>query len=289
MKNCIAIVLILFLVSCKSETKKGGLVTSDFNKVILADSLKSIPGKAFDWSMPKTLLDEFIKEVSDSKNRKDLALVKFLNRYYELTIRFTDSLNNQSNYEDLNTLSYSEDGKVSESALEFKRNVLKSGLNLIGSEGMTFVIENTSFIKDGTFKYLDKISIDFLTLYCNEIDTVCCDDAAIVIPLDILVDRAYEWGEMINKVSKTAYEKIALENYKEYLLLIFFGVDNTLAFDGEANKYNQELFDLLLSQIEKHPSSKASVDFKEFTALLIKENYLDTSAVEKFIQLKTEK
>ncbi|MTK53861.1 hypothetical protein [Paludibacter sp.] len=289
MKNCIAIVLILFLVSCKSEAKKNETTTSDINRTISADSLKSTPGQAFDWSMPKKLLDEFRKDLVDSKNRKDLALVTFLNRYKELTVRFSDSLYHRPNYADLNTLSYSEDGKISKNALEFKRKVINSGFNLTSSEGDTYVIENTGFIKNGTFKYLDKISIDFLNLYCNEIDTVCCDDAAIVIPLEILINRAYKWGEMTNRVSNTAYQKIALENYKDYLFLIFFGVDNTLAFDGEVNKYNQKLFDLMISQIKKHPLSKASIDFKQFTSLLIKENYQKTSAIEKFIKLKTKK
>jgi len=282
--------MVLFLLSCKSGSKQLNLSTKNNLDSIRIDSTKnSSTPDSFDWSMPRKMMDTMVRELSDPNSHKDKIVVQFLKDYNKLTERFSESLYNLPNYDELNTLSYAPDGVIKQSAKDFQKKVIDCGLNITSSEGDTYIIENTDFIKDNCFKYLDDISLDFMNLYCNEIDTVCCDDASIVIPLDNMVLRAFEWGELAKKVAGTAYSNFTEDYYETYISLIFSGVDNTMAFDYETNKYDHNLFDLMIKTIDKHPTSKAAIDFKFFTDLLTQNNLQKTGVIEDYLKKRLKK
>ena len=67
--------------------------------------------------------------------------------------------------------------------------------------------------------YLRPLSKEFIDLYCNEIDTVCCDDASIIISTKSLVERILKWGEIVDKSSELKYAKIAESEFKDNLYL----------------------------------------------------------------------
>jgi hypothetical protein len=158
--------------------------------------------KSFDWSKPKLLKEELILQLKENKESTDSKLIKFITDYQKIVGDFNDILNNLSIYDSLNTLAYSADGTVYQCAKEFEQKVNSNGLRIAFSEGMIYIAENTGFIKSQILDLIDPISTEFINLYCNEIDSVCCDDAAVIISEKTLVDRIYCWGELLDKVSE---------------------------------------------------------------------------------------
>lgn len=195
-------------------------------------------------------------------------------------------MNKQTNYDSLNTLIYGDKKLEKQCALDFEKKVETNGLRIASSEAMIYITKNSNFIKSNTIVLIDSISIEFLNLYCNEIDKICCEDAGLIITRKELVDRIYKWGELLDKSSNLAYNKIVEDEFSGNLSLLIRGQDNTRAFDFGENKYNQESLDLMKETIAQYPNSRAANEFKNFIELLTKENFTRTKKIEEFYEEK---
>jgi|WetSurSiteA1Bulk_404760.scaffolds.fasta_scaffold01608_8 hypothetical protein len=240
----------------------------------------------FDWSKPTLLKQKLISELTLGNKARDKIIVDFLTEYTKLEEAFNDILYDQPNFDSLNTIAYSVDGKVYQCALDFEKEVESNGFSIATSEGMIYLSKNTEFIKSKTIEYLDSISIEFLYLYCNEIDSICCEDAALMISESSLVNRIYRWGELLEKVTKLKYEETVKSEFQSNLFLLYYGQDNTPSFDWEGGKFNQKYLDNMKSIIHKYPNSKAAREFTDFIELLEAENYQNTDKIGEFFKDK---
>lgn len=288
---------LLILLSCnnpndKSEQsdKQAGDTKFSNESVILHSETTSEAmgnGNTLDWTKIKLLKQDFLAELNSSAD-KDKAIVGFLEKYEKLENEFNDILFGLNNYDSLSTLAHSPDSFIYEKALQFEKEVENNGFSIAKSEGMIYLTKNTGYIKSGVYELLDTTSVAFLTGYSNEIDSKCCDDAAIIISEQELVERTYHWGQLFEKTKDKAYHSIAKSEFYTYLSLLYMGIDNTPSFDWNTKKFNPDYFNYMINVIEKAPKSIAAKEFKEYTELLVAENHEKTAKIDLFLKDKFE-
>lgn len=281
------------LYSCNNKNRKSQQLDSNEQTVeltsesetILLNPIVETEKETFDWKQAQLLKEELLTELQ-SPNNIDKVIMKFLNEYGKLQNELNDILFNSNNYDSLNTIAYAPNGIIYENALEFKNEVENNGFSISHSEGTIYISKNTEYIKSDIYELLDSNTIEFLNAYCNEIDTICCEDASIIISEEDIVERAFIWGNLMKKTHKTEFENISESEFYSYLSLIYIGQDNTPSFNWESKKFNQKYFNSMLSIIEKYPNSKAAEEFKEYTELLITENFEKTDKIDVFLEDK---
>ena len=288
-------VLSLFIFSCKTESKKETINSNSENEnsEVIQDTTLTVENSSietnaitFDWSKSQLLKQDLLAELEQNNLPHDRLLVNYLNSYSKLVSEFNDILFDLDNYDSLNTLIYLNKEKIYQCAINFKEKVESSGLSIASSEGMIYLEKNTSFIKSEVLEQLDSVSAEFLNLYCLEIDTVCCTDGGLIISEEELVNRVLNWGNLLDKVSGLKYHKIVNSEFYSNLALLYWGQDNTPAFDRVSGKYNQVSFDLMQNIIKQFPNSIVAKEFNEYSELIVKENFERTDNVNEFLDNK---
>jgi len=287
MKKATLIILIAFIVSSCGQARK-----QQAEIAIISEEEQSIsvtPSIQFDWGKVIVLKNSTIEELKKKEKTNDKIIMNFLNKYAKLVDEFNEILFNYRSYDSLNNLLYKERQRNEQYNLDLKNEVETNGFRLIFPEGMLEITQNTDFIKSEILSLVDAVSKEFINLYCNEFDNVCCDDAAIIISKEELVNRIYKWGEFSKKVAKLEYKKYVEDEFYSNLYLLFYGVENTPAFhwgtdDYETKKYNSESIDLMNKIIEKNSTSRAAEEFKPFVELLKNENFEETEKVKNYLE-----
>ena len=292
MKKATLIILIAFIVSSCGQARK-----QQAEIAIISEEEQSIsvtPSIQFDWGKVIVLKNSTIEELKKKEKTNDKIIMNFLNKYAKLVDEFNEILFNYRSYDSLNNLLYKERQRNEQYNLDLKNEVETNGFRLIFPEGMLEITQNTDFIKSEILSLVDSVSAEFINLYCNEFDSVCCKDASIAIPQKEIVSRIYKWGELSKKVAKLEYKKYVEDEFYSNLFLLFSGQDNTPAFSHYWNgddyqktgRYNEESIDLMNKMIEKNPTSRAAEEFKPFVELLKNENFEETQKIEEYIKIK---
>jgi hypothetical protein len=237
----------------------------------------------FDWSINHELKSKVISELQRDSKNIDKDIMKFLDDYSKIESDFNKILLDLSNYDSLNTLAYAADGIVNENAIAFKNEVEANGFSIGYSEGMIYIEKNTDFIKSVFEGFLDSISMDFINLYCEEIDSTCCVDAGLIISDELLVQRAFLWGDLLEKAKDLEYKRVAESMFRSYLLFIYLGQDNTPSFDWTTGKFNEILFELMNGIVSKYPNSKASKEFSEYIELLEQSDFERNEKINEYL------
>jgi|WetSurMetagenome_2_1015567.scaffolds.fasta_scaffold51679_1 hypothetical protein len=271
-------VLVPIIFSCRNEKKQETNSTTKQETQKVSDS--------FNWTKALSLKTKMISELENKTEPNDKIIAEFLNEYTKIQEEMNDHLQKQSNYDSLNTIIYSDKKNIKQCALDFEKKVEINGFRIASAEAMIYITKNSDFVKSKTLELVDPISIEFLDLYFNEIDKICCEDAGLIITRKELVERIYKWGELLDKSSGLAYNKIIEDEFLINLSLLFRGQDNTRAFDFGENKYNQESLDLMKEIIIEYPNSRATKEFKNYIELLTKENFSRTKKIEEFFEEK---
>jgi len=228
-----------------------------------------------------------IQELKKKEKSKDRIIMNFLNKYTKLVEKFDNILIGYKDFESLNTLEDHTDEKlIKQCALDFKRKVEANGFRIASSEGTIYISQNTDFIKSEILSLADSISIEFINLYCNEFDNICCEDAGVIIPTDEIIHRIYKWGELSKKIKGLDYKEYVEKKFIFNLELLYVGSDNTPSFDFETQKFDKNSVDLMTKFIEKQPNARATDEFKTFLELLKSENYKQTKKVEDYFKKK---
>ncbi|MEJ2104885.1 MAG: hypothetical protein P8X47_09955, partial [Ignavibacteriaceae bacterium] len=279
----------LTIVSCQNKNNKTKF-DNQVKRIEIKTELDStekeiktksdLQNKTFDWAITQTLKQKLISELQQDSTKIDKDIMQFLDEYSKIVNDFNDILFDLSNYDSLNTLAYAPDDTIYAIAIDFKRKAEANGFNIAQSEGMIYMTKNTDYIKSDIIELLDSTSIEFLNLYCQEIDSICCDDASIIIPEKSLVNRAFLWGNLMDKAQKLEYKDVAESEFNKYISLIYLGQENTPSFDWTTKKFNKNLYDLMNEIREKYPSSRASKTFKEFTELLVQSDFKKTNKID---------
>jgi len=278
-KNAVFIsILLCLLLSC------GQTISQEQNQVNNSVSIQNdtVYAIQFDWTKAATLKKNTIDQLKKKEKPNDKIIMDFLNKYAKLVDEFNEIFFKNRNYDALNDLYYTNKKLV----LDFENEVETNGFRLIFPEGMLEISQNTDFIKSGIVSLIDPVSMEFITLYCNEFDNRCCDDAAIIISTEELINRIYKWGELSKKVVELEYKNHVEDAFYSNLYLLFYGIENTPSFDWETKKYNSEAIDVMNKYIEKYPASMAAEAFKPFIELLENENFEKTQKVEEYFKKK---
>jgi hypothetical protein len=281
----------MILLSCKNR-KNDSQSDSNIKSIeIEIDSVKiekiidSEPEiVTFDWSIHQDLKSTLISELQQDSKNIDKYIMKFLNDYSRVEKDFNHILFDLSNYDSLNTLAYAPDDIIYKNAIEFKNEVDANGFSIAQSEGMIYISKNSYFIKSDLKEFLDSTSMDFINLYCQEIDSICCEDAGIIISEELLVQRALLWGNLLEKAKDLEYKPVAESQFRTYLFLIYSGQDNTPSFDWTTGKFSKNLFELMKSIVSEYPNSKASKEFMEYIELLEQSDLKKTDEINEFIK-----
>jgi hypothetical protein len=242
--------------------------------------------KFFDWDSLTTLKNDLKKNISVNKYSQDSLIVTFLDDYNKTVQHFNEILLNLSNYDSLNTLIWADENNALQCAIDFEKTVEDNGLKVAFSEGIIYISNNTNFIKKDIVNVLDPISREFINLYCSEYDTICCDDAAIIISKKTLINRILRWGNLLEKTPHLKYSIIASSKFSSNLNLLYFGQDNTPAFDWTTGKFDKESMKFMNEIIQSSPNSLAAKEFRLYLDLLQKEDFKWNENVKQFIDLK---
>ena len=297
MKQCFILVITVFitLLSCKNQNRESQKFKTTIKNIALTTEVDTIQTKArvktkqqdkiFDWTKTELIKEKLLSELQ-SPNNIDKAIMRFLDEYGKLESDSNDILFNLISYDSLNTLAYAPDGIVYEGALEFKKQAKNNGFNIAQSEGMIYLVKNTAFIKQGLIESIDAISIEFINLYCNEIDTISCEDAAIIISEKKLIERAFLWGNLLEKTYGLDYNDVVVSEFYSYLSLIYRGQDNTPSFDWTSGQFNSHLSEAMTETINNFPNSKAAKEFNEYLELLATESFKKTYKIDEYLKNK---
>jgi hypothetical protein len=294
--SIICILILLMTTTCKNQknsTNNPVSTIDSITKISLTSTQSNTPKisqdkflELFDWDSVITKKNDFSKYLLQNKYSQDSLIVTFLDDYSKTIEHFNEILFNLSNYDSLNTLIWADKSKVLQCAVEFENTVEKNGLKIAFSEGSIYITKNTNFIKNDIINIIDPISREFINLYCSEIDSICCDDAAIIISKKTLTNRILNWGNLFEKSSHLMYSKIASSEFSSNLNLLYNGQDNTPSFDWTTGKFSQESIKYMNEVIQIRPNSLAAKEFKVFLDLLQKEDYTRTEKVNLFIDSK---
>ncbi|MGB1216392.1 MAG: hypothetical protein ACPG5P_00865, partial [Saprospiraceae bacterium] len=152
------------------------------------------------------------------------------------------------------------------------------------AEGDFYPAYNSSYLKVGIMELLDEINSRYLSLRCLEIMTKCCDDAAVILKKEEVIQRALHWGELNKKLeSNHIFKNRTAAFYKDYKNFLLEGPDNTPAF-GFDGIYDSNYFNALKKMIKEHPNSLLADDLKGFVKLLENENFKETNKVKLLIE-----
>jgi len=278
-----ALILTGLLTSCGKEKKQDEKTTTIQKQKVVTDSFAQIP---FDWTQTGKLKKNTIEELKKKEKTTDKIVMSFIRKYTKLVDELNEILIKYKGYDSLNNSYLSDKILEKQFAFDFNKKVEVNGFRLASSEGMIYISQNTDFIKSETIILVDSISNEFINLYCIEFDNVCCEDAGIVIPTEELINRIYKWGELSKKTNKLEYKEYVENEFHSNLSLLFTGLDNTLSFDSETKKFNEETLNSMTKFIENKPNSRATNEFKEFIELLKAENFEETQKVDDYLKKK---
>lgn len=298
MINYLFILIAVFsvLISCKNESKQ--LTRNDSQVAIQIDTsaiskiIKTTRQNhqytmdSFDWDKAIILKSKLINDLEENILSEDSVIVHFLSEYSLLEDDFNNILWNLKNYDSLNTLAYSDNNLIYKCAIDFKKKVEKSGFEIGYSEGSINIIKNTGFIKSDILSHVSPLTKEFINLYCEEIDSICCDDAAIIISQETLIERTFKWGELLDKSINFKFAKICESEYNSNLYLLFNGQDNTPAFDWTSKEFEKKSLENMQVFIGNHPDSRAANEFRIFITLLKSEGFKVTDKISQFLKDK---
>lgn len=285
LKSIAFIYVFLTLLSCKNKNNES----QHTNNIKSVDTLTEIDSAkkktmTFDWSINQMIKNTLISELQRDSSNIDKHIMKFLDDYSKVEKDFNNILFGLNNYDSLNTLAYASNGVINDKAIKFKNEVEANGFSIAQSEGMIYIAKNTEFIKSDLTEFLDSTSMDFINLYCQEIDSICCGDAAIKISEELLVERALLWGNLLEKTKKLDYKRISESKFESYLLLIYLGLDNTPSFDQTTENFNKNLFKSMNSIVTEHPNAMAAKEFKEYIKLLEQSDLKKTNKIDDYLK-----
>ena len=283
MKHYLILICFLFFLLCNG--RNVALEIEQKEEMNFADSSLF---DEFDWDKSVQLKQELLANLKKKTLSADVAIIRFLTELDEIEEKFNEVLFNRKDYEDLNSLIFSDKKDIKPIALQFEQKAKQHGFNIDSGEGYIYLIKSTTFIKSSIIDILDPISVKFINLYCEEIDKPCCEDAGIIISKKQLVDRVFRWGELLEEVENLKYEQIVHDEYYLYLSFLYHGTDNTPAFDWNTKKFDKEAFNSMRNIVNTHPNSKAAIEFVPFLELLQSANMKETKEVSDFLKKRFE-
>jgi hypothetical protein len=155
------------------------------------------------------------------------------------------------------------------------------GYRVETAEGMYFPIINYEFYK----KYKPYLTLDlkeYVDIMATESNKAPAKDAALVIGVDEVLQRAQIQGEFINRFKDSVKQSDVKELYKKYLIFSLFGCNNTPLFSYDTKLMQEKTRAVYKEFIDKNPGDSFAGIIKGFMDVVEKSNYKLTDLVEKY-------
>ncbi len=255
------------LVSCGDGESSTGTPDNNDTTSTPVDTVALTP-LPFDWEEVANAKHGLLVGLEVKKEPMYVVVMGNLRAMEDLVFEFNEILYSLENYDELSSQVLSLPEGSSRQALAFKNAAESNGFRILSAEGQIFFTLSGDFIKEDIEQFCDTLSWEFLNLYTLENDRPCCEDGGMVISTEDLMKRVSGWGNLIDRAAGTEYEDIVKASYESNLDLLFFGLNNTPAFDYDTNKYKEEYFNEMSEFVANNPDHRASQDFAPFIELL---------------------
>ena len=212
-------------------------------------------------SKAKNLSDAMFKEFESGSQLEDSVITGFLADYSILAFQINSNEEWKQNPKTISRLDQSE------------------YFSIYHHDSAPVAIEDFQLIKADMLAASDPTTRNFLNLYWDEFDNICCKGETIVISDKELIRRAHLWGELAG----TAYKAEAYSNYMSYLSRIFLGLKNSPVFNNETGTFDMELYSQISEFTKDHPDAYITQDFLKILSLLESEDYKKTDKFEIFM------
>jgi hypothetical protein len=164
---------------------------------------------------------------------------------------------------------------------ELVKEVSDTGFKTETAEGMYFPKINYEYYKKYS-AFVTPDIMEYIEIMSIESNNVPAKDAAFVIGWDEILVRALRQEEFIETYKSSAKINDVKELYKNYVLYVLYGINNTPLFSYDTKTMNIKAKDAYLNTVKANGESKLLKTVNEYLSILEKSKYKLTDEVEKF-------
>jgi len=245
-KKILILILTLSTINLYSQDKSYNY--SEFNKKISSIPLNN--------STIDNIIDYFLLETKElDKIEKDSLFSTIFRVIVEKENLLNDNLFKNKEYEDYNSLMWSDIKLHTESALEYQKKLNLNNIRIASVEGNIYLIYDFENKYDFIKSQLSKSTQNLFDLIILERDYPTTEDAGLIISMNELVDRVIKWENQID--TEFPLFDVIFDEYKYNLVFLIQGVENTpISYDSiNIQKEFLEAYDYM---IKKYPNSKST-------------------------------
>jgi hypothetical protein len=275
MKTVIPILLIIiFHLNIQGQQ----ISTSDF-----INKINSSPKDKLEYF--KNLSLDFVEKLDKSDvSEVDKVFVELLKAQTIIQDNYNTHIYQLDNYDEIETIIYSDKNLHSKAAKEFEKYVHENGFVIQTPEGMVFIEKDPDFLTQTFNDYLSKNMKMFLKQYSAEIDEPFGQDGGITISFESFRQRVLFWEQFEIKNPDFVLPDYAKNQYDFYLYHLLSGMDNTPSFDWETKKLSKDYKETYNSIINEFPSSTTSMILKEYLDMLGRNDFENSKEAQDFIE-----
>lgn len=272
-------------------------------KAIIADYMKQIPAVEPGQLASEDMQNQFVKEMENLFAKK--ADSKSVHKLYEEGItqlapkaadKFTAlaiAMLRKNSFNDYTAIeSYSNDPKFVEkffkeaesidlkyvkfnrqsdsikdkAVQELVQGAMEKGYYISSSEGMLYyLVDFTEFAKYRSYNSPGMAAI-LETMAIDDLEPMM-SDAAFIVDTDNVAARAYNIESLIPIAKGSVYEQFLGIRFKDHMNMLFFGTNNTPAYDYDTNRVSEVTVDLF-KRLQTLEGTKMAALTTEYMALL---------------------
>lgn len=162
-------------------------------------------------------------------------------------------------------------------------DIAQKGYKIISTEGMFEVIIDYEKYKEFNNFVTPDIK-DYISIKAKESNARSTDDAAMIITIDEVFDRALATEKYIKTYPESERLEEVMQIHEMYVAACFYGQNNTPAFDYNTNVLAKNFRDSYEKLALKNIDSNLVKSVKEYLQVLKKENFKRTSEVEDVLE-----
>jgi len=245
---------------------------SEFNKKISSIPLNN--------STIDNIIDYFLLETKElDKFEKDSLFSTIFRVIVEKENLLNDHLFKNKEYEDYNSLMWSDTKLHTESALEYQKKLNLNNIRIASVEGNIYLIYDFENKYDLIKSQLSKSTQNLFDLIILERDYPTTEDAGLIISLNELVDRIIRWEDQVEAAFPMF--DVIIDEYKYNLQFLTQGVENTpISYDSiNIQKEFLEAYDYM---IKKYPNSKSSKIIERYYKMIRDNGFKLNEKIRKF-------
>lgn len=280
----------LGLNSSKENKEKG--ISKEESEVLTSEKQRAILDNLDDLIKKDTSTNQFIKVLNDNvaKVSKEYAstmifkleemqkknLPKLEERFYNDDMQSKINKIYNINF-NINKIDYIEDKELKDLLVETRNG----GYKIETAEGMYFPVLDYESYKQYS-PYVTEDIKNYIQIMTVESNKTPIKDAALMISWDELLKRALKQEEFISKYGNSVKINDVRQLYKQYIVFILYGANNTPIFQYDTKELVPEAKISYTNAIKESNNSETLGNIKGFINILEESNYKITEKVESY-------